>query len=201
MMIGVVQMSVWRYDKAIVENFREILNDDRIHIMPPENAIKFIAQLKKDDISFPLISIQRLGYSIINSRVNHSAKFIGGYHHNNGDNTNTFVQAIPIRIEYQIDVYTVDQQSCDEFCRELIFYLMQNPTLIVKYPYMVNGEHKFNLFLNDEIVDNSDTVNHINNGVLFRHTLTMYTDDANLFAGDIQKQGNVKAIVDSMDIQ
>ena len=46
----------------------------------------------------------------------------------------------------------------------------------------MNGKHKFNVFFNPDIEDNSDTVNHINNGVLYRYTATLYTDDAYLFA-------------------
>lgn len=192
-------MSVYRYDEAIISNFRSIFDDSRIHILPVENAIRFTAQLQKDEVKFPLISTTRLGWSIRSNDVNFSAKMTGGLHHKENNNTNIFAQVIPIRIEYQLDLFTVDRQSGDELTRELVFYFYQNPTLTVKFPYKLNGEHHFNLYLDDDVVDNSDTIEHLNKGVLFRNTLTFYTDDANLFAGDTQLQGRVTVEAEGID--
>ena len=49
-------MSVNLYDKALVNHFRDIFDDSRIHILPVEQAIRFTAQLRQDDVKFPLIS-------------------------------------------------------------------------------------------------------------------------------------------------
>lgn len=188
-------MSIKAYDDAIINRFREVFNDDIIYILPVENAIRFVAQLKKDTVKFPLISTMRLGYSIIGNMVNHNAKMIGSFTKKDGKNNNLFAQSIPIRIEYQLDVFTVDKQSCDEITRELIFFFYQHPTLQAHFEYGLDFDHNFNMFLNDEIVDNSDTVEHINNGVMFRNTLTFYVDDARLFRRKKQKQGEIIADV------
>lgn len=186
-------MSVKSYDDAIIGKFREVFNDDTISILPVENAIRFSAQLRKDNVTFPMISTTRLGYSIRNQDVNYNAKMIGAYKGKNDNNDNIFAQTVPIRIEYQLDIFTVDRVSCDEIVRELIFFFLQHPTLIAHFEYGLDIEHKFNLFLNDDVVDNSDTVEHINTGVLFRNTLTFYTDDAVLFRSKKQKQGDIAA--------
>lgn len=188
-------MSVKAYDDAIINKFRSIFNDNTIYILPVENAIRFSAQLNRDNVKFPMISTTRLGYSIRNSDVNFAAKMVGSFAFRDGENNNVFAQTIPIRIEYQMDVFTVDRQSCDEIVRELIFFFAQHPTLQAHFEYGLNIDHNFNLYLNDEIVDNSDTVEHINNGVMFRNTLTFYTDDARLFRSKKQIQGEVLAKV------
>lgn len=188
-------MSVKSYDDAIINNFRQVFNDETISILPVENAIRFSAQLQKDDVTFPMISTTRLGYSIRNSDVNFNAKMIGSFKGRNGLNDNMFAQVIPIRIEYQLDVFTVERAVGDEIVRELIFYFMQHPTLKAHFDYGLNIDHNFNLFLNDDIVDNSDTVEHVNSGVMFRNTLTFYTDDAVLFRGKKQIQGDIVASV------
>lgn len=192
-------MSVYFYDKALVTHFRDILDDNRIHILPVEQAIRFTAQLQRDDVKFPLISTTRLGYSIRSSDRNFAALHSGGYQRRTSEGTNMFAQIIPIRIEYQLDVFTVDQRSCDELIRELIFHISQHPTLSVEIPYCLDTEHVFNIFLDDDIVDNSDTVEHVNKGVLFRNTLTLYTDDAYLFASREQLHGKVTSDVHTMD--
>ena len=192
-------MSVKCYDDAIIEKFRSVFNSNTITILPVENAIRFTSQLKRDNVLFPMISTTRLGYSIINDNVNFSAKMTGSYAKRDGQNNNIFAQSIPIRIEYQMDVMTVDRESCDDIVRELIFFFHQHPTLIAHFEYGLNFDHKFNLFLNDDIVDNSDTVEHINNGVLFRNTLTFYTDDSRLFASFKQTQGEIKCGVETFN--
>lgn len=188
-------MSVKSYDDAIITKFREVFNDDTISILPVENAIRFSAQLQKDNVEFPMISTTRLGYSIRNNDVNFNAKMIGSFKGRNGLNDNIFAQVVPIRIEYQLDVFTVDKVDGDEIVRELIFFFLQHPTLKAHFEYGLNIDHNFNLFLNDDIVDNSDTVNHVNTGVMFRNTLTFYTDDAILFRSKKQIQGDIKASV------
>lgn len=188
-------MSVKCYDDAIIANFRNIFNDGTISILPVENAIRFSAQLRKDDVDFPMISTTRLGYSIVSSNVNQSAKTIGSFVVRDGKNNNVFAQSIPIRIEYQLDIFTVDRWTCDEITRELIFYFYQHPTLVAHFDYGLDIDHNFNLFLNDDIVDNSDTVDHADKGVMFRNTLTFYTDDARLFRSKKQKQGQIVAQV------
>ena len=121
----------------------------------------------------------------------------GGYQSRNANGTNTFAQIIPIRINYQMDIFTVDKITGDELVRELIFHIMQNPTLTVDVPYNLNMEHKFNLFLESDVVNNSDTIEHVDKGVKFRNTLTFYTDDAYLFASREQLHGNVTGRVDA----
>jgi hypothetical protein len=191
-------MSVKAYDDAIINKFRSIFNDNTIYILPVENAIRFSAQLNRDDVRFPMISTTRLGYSVRNSDINLAAKTWGNFVTRDGKNNNIFAQTIPIRIEYQMDVFTVDRASCDEIVRELIFFFAQHPTLIAHFDYGLNIDHNFNLYQNDEIVDNSDTVEHVNNGVLFRNTLTFYTDDARLFRSKKIIQGEVVASVATM---
>jgi hypothetical protein len=188
-------MSVYRYDNAIVECFRDIFEDSRIHILPPEQAIRFTGQLRQDNIEFPLISTYRLGYSIKNNDVNFYGLHQGGFQNRGSNGINTFAQVVPIRINYQIDIFTVDKRTGDEITRELILFLFQNPTLKVDIPYQLDIKHKFNLFLESDVVDNSDTVEHVNKGVLFRNTLTMYTDDAYLFASRQELHGNVTGTV------
>lgn len=192
-------MSLKAYDDAIVNRFREVFDSDIIYILPVENAIRFLAQLKKDKVQFPLISTMRLGYSIVSSNINHSAKMIGSFAKRDGNDNNLFAQSIPIRIEYQLDIYSVDKQSCDDIVRELIFFFYQHPTLQAHFEYGLDFDHNFNIFLNDDVVDNSDTVEHINNGVMFRNTLTFYTDDSRLFRRKKQKQGEIKCDVEIIE--
>lgn len=170
-----------------------------MYVLPVENAIRFTAQLKRDDVTFPLISTTRLGYSVVGDNVNYNAKMTGSFVRRENDNNNTFATSIPIRIEYQMDVFTVDRESCDDIVRELIFFFLTRPTLVAHFEYGLDIKQNFTLLMNDDIVDNSDTVEHINNGVMFRNTLTFYVDDARLYMNNPQVQGKIECGVESFN--
>lgn len=175
-------MSVCIYDKAITNIFNTITGDN-IMIQPPETAIRNTAQLNGDRMQFPLVSINRTGFSIRREEVNFNALHSGGTVRVKDNNKVDMARILPIRIEYQVDVFAVDRQILDEIVRELLFYFSLYPRHQVHIPYGINTDHTFNILLNDDVVDNSDTVNHVNNGVLFRYTFTMYCPDAYLWAG------------------
>ena len=66
-------MSVKCYDDAIVKRFRAVFGTNDVYVLPVENAIRFTAQLKRDNITFPLISTTRLGYSVVGENVNETS--------------------------------------------------------------------------------------------------------------------------------
>ena len=183
------------YDVAIIDKLRSVFKDNTISILPVEDAFRFVSQLNADKLDLPTISTTRLGITILSSQVNQAAKTIGHYVGRDGENNNIYVQSIPIRIEYQMDIFTVDRASNDAIVRELIFFFMLKPTLVAHYRYGLNIDHNFNLFLNEDVTDNSDTLEHVNSGVKFRTTLTFYTDDARLVRRKRQRQGDIAAVV------
>ena len=174
---------IYLYDEAITNKFRTIFRDSRITVQPPDNAIRYVAQLSDDNVTFPLINLNRTDWSIRDSDISWAQSRTGVVNRINKDNTISVMRAIPIRMEYQVDVYTVDRFTNDEIYRELIFYFLKNPTLEVEIPYTVEGKHVFNFDINPDIQDNSDTVEHINKGVLYRYTSTWVVKDAYLFEG------------------
>lgn len=52
----------------------------------------------------------------------------------------------------------------------------------------LNMAHKFNIYFNSGIEDNSDIANHGNRGQYFRQDLTFYTDDAYLWRANWQNK-------------
>lgn len=179
---GVLRL-IYLYDNAIVDKFRSLFKDSRITVQPPENAIRYVAQLSNDDVKFPLISLNRTSWSLRSGDISWAQSRTGIANRLNPDNTISVMRAIPIQMEYQLDVYTVDRLTNDEIYRELIFYFIKNPTLEVEIPYTVDNKHVFNLDINPDITDNSDTVEHVNKGVLYRYTSTWVVKDAYLFEG------------------
>lgn len=189
-------MSVYLYDKAFVDSLREITKDSRINIMSPDDMFSITAITNQDVIKLPTISLQRPNWSIATDRISHPQSR-DGITTTYDENIQKFknVQMIPIRINYLIDVWTKTREDSDNIMRELIWYYITHPTLTVKIPYGLNIEHRFNIFLDPDIDDNSDIVEHKNRGVYFRQTISAYTDDAYLWKGSARFPAYITAEV------
>lgn len=188
-------MSVNLYDDAIINSLREITQDSRIHISPAENVFRTIGKLEgsEDNINLPIISLSRPGWTILDS--NHHMKFDGAIHLSDHDNNKVQnIQAIPIRINYLLDVWTRYRAENDMIMRELIFYYKTHPTLSITVPYGLDYVHNFNIFFESDIEDNSDIVEHKNRGEYFRQTIGLYTDDAYLWKSS--SRGFTKLVLD-----
>lgn len=90
-------------------------------------------------------------------------------------------RVIPITINWQLSVWTKDRITNDAIVREILWYYHLRPSLLVYVQHGLNIAHKFNIYFNSEITDNSDIANHINNGTYFRQDLSLYSDDSYLW--------------------
>lgn len=180
-------MSAYLYDEAIIADLRRVVGDSRIQIIPVDRVYDVIPRLSDDKITLPLVSVTRTGWSVSASDTNHSAKYEGALNgiycepHKYNDPTVQKVQFVDMRLDYSVDVWTKTRQENDEFIRELFWYYMVSPTLQVHVPYDLDFDHNFNLYVSDDIEDNSDVVQHQFKGELFRQTINIYTDDAKLW--------------------
>ena len=175
---------VYDYDNAIVQDLRNITKNDKrfIYIIPPEDYFDLNAMLNKDDIKLPLISLSRPSWSLLDRKP--QTMIFEGFNieKNREKDLIKNIQAIPISISYQLDVWTNNRKENDMIMRELIWYYTLNPTLDIIIPYKgVNYSHEFNIFFDNDVSDNSDITEHKNLGRLFRQTIGFYTDDAYLW--------------------
>ena len=194
-------VSVYAYDKAIVEDFRaRFKNSDpkskvneNVQIGAPELMFNILGSLEEDNVVMPFISLQRLDWQLNMDRQGFQT-FIGDkvYTRLGPDDKPTQVRAqvIPITVNYRLSVWSVDRITNDALVREILWYYHLRPSLMVYVGHGLNIAHKFNIYFNSGIEDNSDIANHVNNGTYFRQDLTFYTDDAYLWRANWQD--NVK---------
>ena len=137
----------------------------------------------------PFIRLQRLDWQLNLDRQGYQT-FIGDKVFKKINESNQMIevraQVIPITINYQLSVYSQDRITNDALIRELLFYYHLRPSLLVYVGHGLNIVHKFNIYFNSGIEDNSDIANHINKGTYFRQDLTFYTDDAYLWRANYQ---------------
>ena len=183
-------MSIYIYDKAIIEKFKEILRYPRISIVPFESAFRK-SGVDGDDVTLPFVSISRQGWSLTQQTKNITGYMVGKPKTKNDIYyTNAY---LPIEIHYNIDIVTRNREENDELCRELILYIHRHPELIAEVTYLgITQRFGFHWFLGNDVVDNSEISEFENRGQYYRSTLSMVVDEAQLIY--VEKYVPVKEI-------
>lgn len=192
-------MSLALYDKALLNKIQKWVKDDTIKITSPNETrrlFEYIADINDDKpINLPLIALRRDssveilntnkkpltfdGKTIVYSTTERGIPFKGN-----------ILNAIPISLKYQLDIYTRYFEEADEYSRNFIFNFINYPLLTVEIPYNnSNLTANATIKLNSELTDNSDIPERLVPGQFTRMTLQLYIDDAYLW--DYRAKDNV----------
>ena len=186
-------MAAYLYDEALVNKIKSWTQHTDIHVYGPGETSRLFETLSDvnndEPIKLPLISISRPGGFTVTNPNKQPLSFDGITKEASYEKS-LMINAIPIEISYQIDVYTRYQKEADEFVRNLIFNIINFPVVTIKIPYNnADIEHDSSLQLQGEIEDNSDVPERIVSGQFYRYTLNVSLSDAYLW--DIRVRDNV----------
>ena len=107
------------------------------------------------------------------------------------------VNAIPITISYQLDVYTRYLYEADAYIRDLVFNLINHPIVNVTIPYKsINKIHSAKITLASDITDNSDIPERLIKGQFSRMSLSFQLEDAYLW--DVRDRQHVRIDEDGL---
>lgn len=203
-------MSANLYDDAIAQKLQDLLNKDSgIHILKPDETTRLFnekADVSHDKITLPIIALSRRGYRILNP--NKQPKSYDGIKIVRRDKYNNVIKeesalklnAIPIQLNYQLDIYTLNLDDCENYSREFIFQLVNHPTGEVFIPYNdANVTHKFTIHVEQEVEDNSDIRERLFPGQFTRYTISFMVDDAYLFSIPNKKRVEISCV--KVDVQ
>lgn len=191
-------MAVNYYDTALLNKLKAWTNDTQLSITGPNETSRLFSLLadegKDSKIKLPLISLSRKGGYRVVQTAKRPLSFDGMTLNSTVDKAMQ-LNAIPISIEYQLDVYTRYLQEADEYVRNIIFNTINYPNLQVVIPYRdVNYVHDSNVRLNPDIQDNSNIPERLIAGQFTRLSLSLYIDDAYLW--DVRIRDNYFIDVD-----
>lgn len=172
-------MSVRFYDEAITNRIKAWIKDPHLTLLKPEETSRLFQMRadQKDDkpLTLPLIAISREPeIEILNTQrqpKSYDGMKIKAYDDKGKEIRfdSTFkLSAIPIKIGYQIDIYTRNLEEADEYAREFTFRLINKPAIEVTIPYNnVKLVHQSSIQQKNIIRDNSD--------IPERHFVTQFT--------------------------
>lgn len=182
-------MAIGYYDDAITEKIKGWLADSsRLRVLAPEESNRLI-QLNAEDnndapLTLPLIAISRNKDLEIESTIKQNKSFDGFIIKKDEKNAETVhLNVIPIKTTYQLDIYTKTRIEGDEYVRQYLFKLINNPQIIIEIPY--NNyviKHTANLRVLNTVSDTSDIPTHIFAGQFYKWTIQLELQDGFLFS-------------------
>lgn len=183
-------MSIRYYDDALMDKLskwlKKPIQNNKLHILRPDESTRFFEmQMDKNEdkaLTLPLIAISRDKDVEILSTQKQSKTF-SGFMVEKSINSTHQLNVVPIRIGYQIDIYTQRLAEADEYIRNFVFNFINYPKLTITLPYdNLNIRHESNIQLEANISDNSDIKEHLFADQFVRFTLRIAVDDAYLFS-------------------
>ena len=179
-------MSVRLYDEAIVTKIKSWIKDDKLKVLKPDETsrlFQMIANMTNDKpITLPLIAISRSNEIEIENTNKKMMTYDGRMLDATIDKS-LQIDAIPMILNYQIDIYCEDDKEADEYMRNFVFSIINHPKVRVILPYnQINYEHWSYMRLLSTIEDNSDVPLRLFPDQFARWTIRFTVDDAYLFS-------------------
>ena len=191
-------MAVRFYDDALLSKLKKWTADTQVQLAGVNETRRLfeVVSDKTNDstIKLPLIALSRNGGYTIQEKYKQPRSYNGAKMIVTTD-TGAKLNAIPIGITYQLDIYTRYLAEADEYARNIVFNIINYPKLTVEIPYEDTGlQHDANIRLTTDVEDNSDIPERLIPGQFTRFTIGIDIDDAYLF--DVRIKDNI-SLVDS----
>jgi len=175
------------YDDILVAKLKKWLPDNsNLRVLKPDESKKFFGLTADDnkdgEFKLPLIALSRNNDIELLLNIKNPKSFDGLVLSQNDLETLQF-NVIPIKIQYQLDIYTKKAEECDEYVRNFLFKLINNPKIIVDIPYNnTNIQHIANIRVLNTVSDTSAISERLFSGQFTRYTIQLEIHDAFLFS-------------------
>ena len=195
-------MAIRYYDDILIEKLKKWLpTETNLRVLKPDESNRFY-KLHADDendnkFKLPLITVNRSKDLALLSNIKQSRSFDGLKVASN-ERVTIQMNIIPILPTYQLDIFTKTYEEGDEYVRNFLFKLINNPKLIIEIPYNnTNIKHVANIRVLETVSDTSDIAEHLFPGQFTRWTIQLEIQDAFLFS--IPYKDNWKFIIEDVD--
>lgn len=196
-------MSVRLFDEALVTKMNDWIKDDNLKVLSPEDTTRLFQMIANQNndkpIKLPLIALSRNNEIEL---VNTSKRMLtyDGIMLDANKEKSLQIDAIPIVLNYQLDIYTRHMKEADEYMRNFVFNMLNMPKVKVILPYNdIDYEHWSNIQLLKTIEDNSDIPQKLFGDQFTRWTIRFTVDDAYLFS--LPYKDNVEIVGYEVDIK
>lgn len=182
-------MAINYYDEAVTQKIKGWLADSsKLRVLSPDESSRLIQLAAEDSndkpLKLPLIALSRNKDIEVESAIKQNKSFDGLIiDRDKLTDTVVHLNVIPIKTTYQLDIYTKKRIEADEYVRQYLFKLINNPQIIIEIPYSnYLVRHTANLRVLNTVSDTSDIPNHLFSGQFYRWSIQLELQDGFLFS-------------------
>lgn len=179
-------MAVRYYDDVLVAKIMKWTPTiSKLRVLKPSETKRFF-ELSADDykdrpLTLPCIALSRNNDIELGINIK-TPKSYAGLKLNQNPTETLMLNAIPIKVQYQLDIYTKTDEEGDEYLRQYLFKLINNPVIKIVIPYNgVNMEQIANIRVLNTISDTSEMSERLFPGQFVRWTIQLEIQDAFLY--------------------
>ena len=192
-------MAVRFYDEALALKLENWIKDKSIKVLKPEETTRLF-KMKADEakdkpIKLPLIALSRkTTINVLNTNkqpLSYDGMKIKAYDKDGKlvEERTLKLNAIPMKLDYQLDIYTAEMAEADEYMRNFVFNFVNYPNVTIEIPYNdCKLLHESTVYLEENVEDNSDIPQRLVPGQFTRYTLHLTIDNAYLFSAPIKER-------------
>lgn len=189
-------MAIRYYDEALLYKLKKWIPDgSTLRVLKPDESKRFFELTANDNrdqaFKLPLLAVSRdsdieLLLNVKNPKSFDGIRLTQDYQKGNiatlsKDGTLIF-NVIPIKLVYQLDIYTKTAEEGEEYLRNFLFKLINNPSMRIGIPYNnTNLEHVANIRVLNSVSDTSSITERLFSGQFTRWTIQLEILDAFLF--------------------
>lgn len=179
-------MAIRYYDQALVDKIKAWVKDPNMVILSPSDSTRLfqmrVDQQNDKPLTLPMIALSRDSDIEIISTTKRALTYDGS-HLNNTEKVSKVLNAIPIKLTYQLDIYTKYFAEADEYVRNFLFNFINYPKVSIEIPYNnANVLHTSTVLVESTISDSSDIPERLISGQFTRMTMRLTVDDAYMFS-------------------
>ena len=192
-------MAIRYYDDILAAKIKAWTPDNKnLRVLKPDETKRYfeLNALDTNDkpLTLPCIALSRNNDIRLRLNIKNSRSY-DGLRINSKDSETKLFNIIPIEVSYQLDIYAKDFEEGDEYLRNYLFKLINNPVLKINIPYHdANIEHIANIRVLDTVSDTSSISERLFPGQFTKWTIQLEIQDAFLFS--IKYKRNWKLYID-----
>ena len=173
---------VYLYENAIVDDLKKSFNpnttdDPVVKVFDTEGCMGLVAQMKEDNITYPIVLLRRNGNYEIDTKRTNFTRMKKGVPCVFDNDTNMIYneKCIPITLSYKLSVIATNTYDVDELIRELLFKYSDMYYLTIKLPYESDRRLRFGVRYDAEqgIEKVSGSYEHLSSGVLYESEMIL----------------------------
>lgn len=195
-------MAIRYYDDVLAAKLKRWNPASDLRVLKP-NEVKRLFELSANDshdapLTLPCIALSRNNDIEIEANIK-TPKSYAGLKLRQTENETMLLNAIPIHVQYQLDIYTKTVEEGDEYLRQYLFKLINNPIIKIVIPYNgVDFEQIANIRVLSTVSDTSEISERLFPGQFTRWTIQLEILDAFLY--DVPYRRNWKLYINDSDI-